>query len=124
MLADELKSRAQWIVWREEKRRDKKPTKVPYVPGTNRYARSNDPATWRTFKEATAALHRGGFDGIGYVFSADDGFTGINLDHCTGEFGILEPWALRIVQEMNSYTEWSPSGHGVHIFVRATLPPQ
>ncbi|MCP4542641.1 MAG: hypothetical protein GY832_36425, partial [Chloroflexi bacterium] len=46
------------------------------------------------------------------------------LDHCTGEFGILEPWALRIVQEMNSYTEWSPSGHGVHIFVRATLPPQ
>ncbi len=71
-----------------------------------------------------ATCRRGGFDGVSYAFSADDGFTGIDLDHCAGDCGVLETWALQIVQELNSYAEWSPSGHGVHIFVQAQLPPR
>ncbi len=97
MFPNELKARAQWIVWRSEKRRDKA-TKVPYTPGTNRRARSNAPSTWRTFEEAMESHRRDRFDGIGYVFSDGDGLTGIDLDHCAGDYGVLEPWALRIVQ--------------------------
>jgi primase-polymerase (primpol)-like protein len=123
MIPDELTTRAQWIVWRSEQRRGKV-TKVPYVPGTHRRARSNDPSTWRTFEQAVASRRRDSFDGVGYAFSADDGLTGIDLDHCAGDYGVLEPWALRIVQELDSYAEWSPSGHGVHIFVQAQLPPR
>ena len=87
MLPDELKARAQWVVWRSEKRRDKV-TKVPYIPGTTRRARSNDASTWRTFEEAMASCRQGGFDGVSYAFSADDGFTGIDLDHCAGDYGV------------------------------------
>ncbi|MEE8392453.1 MAG: DNA primase, partial [Anaerolineae bacterium] len=123
MFPDELKARSQWICWRSEKRRGKV-TKVPYIPGTIRCARSNDPSTWRTFEEAMASCRRGGFDGVSYAFSADDGFTGIDLDHSVSDCGILEPWALQIVQELNSYAEWSPSGHGVHIIIEAELPPR
>jgi putative DNA primase/helicase len=118
----DLQARPQWIVWRSEERRGKL-TKAPYAPGTDRHARSNDPGTWRAFDQAVASYQRDGFDGIGYVFSADDGLTGIDLDKCAGDYGVLEPWALRIVQEMNSYAEWSPGGRGVHVIVRAKLPP-
>ncbi|MCP4643655.1 MAG: hypothetical protein GY851_24620 [bacterium] len=123
MIPDELTARAQWIVWRSEQRRGRV-TKVPYVPGTHRHARSNDPSTWRTFEEAMVSHRRDGFDGVGYAFSADDGLTGIDLDHCAGEYGVLDPWALCIVRELDSYAEWSPSGHGVHIIVQAQLPPR
>jgi hypothetical protein len=34
----------------------------------------------------------------------------------------LQPWALDIVQHLDSYTEWSPSGEGLHVLIRASLP--
>jgi primase-polymerase (primpol)-like protein len=57
---------------------------------------------------------------IGYVFSADDPFTGIDLDKCrvTGKFA---SWASDIIKSLDSYTELSPSGTGLHIIVRAQL---
>ena len=36
--------------------------------------------------------------------------------------GAIHPEALRIVQEINSYTERSPSGRGLRIFTLGTLP--
>ena len=118
-----LKTRPQWIVWRSERRhgRDKR-TKVPYSPVTFRHAKSNSPATWGSFDAAIAEYRRGSFDGVGYVFTAADGFTGVDLDHCCESNGVLAPWALHIVQALNSYTEWSPSGRGAHVIVRGRLP--
>lgn len=47
-------------------------------------------------------------------------FTGIDLDHCRNkETGEIEPWALEIIKILNSYTETSPSGTGIRIFVTA-----
>ena len=40
-------------------------------------------------------------------------------DPATGE---IEGWAQEIIEELNSYTEISPSGTGVHILVRGELP--
>ncbi|WP_220201932.1 phage/plasmid primase, P4 family [Reticulibacter mediterranei] len=47
-----------------------------------------------------------------------DGITGIDLDHCVNEQGVIEEWASTIVKKLASYTEYSPSGTGLHIFVR------
>lgn len=47
----------------------------------------------------------------------------MDLDGCLDpETGEVEPWALEIVEQLDSYTEISPSGTGLHILVRAGLP--
>jgi primase-polymerase (primpol)-like protein len=61
-------------------------------------------------------------DGVGFVFTTADPYTGIDLDHCRTNEGDLEPWAAAIVERLHSFTEWSPSGEGLHILVKASLP--
>jgi hypothetical protein len=61
-------------------------------------------------------------DGIGFMFAETDPYVGIDLDKCCDRgTGVLEGWARRIVERLNSYTELSPSGTGVHIILRASL---
>lgn len=122
MIPAELCALPQWVCWRLE-HRDGKPTKVPYIADQSRglsKASSTNAATWRTFSESTAALNTGRYSGIGFVFNPEDPYTGIDLDHCRTEDGITS-WAQRIVDRMQSYTEWSPSGEGLHIFIKASM---
>src|SRR5215207_1066619 len=112
----------QWVCWRLEER-DGKLTKIPYSPLTGSRASSTNPDTWASYSEAVAAYRDGGYNGLGFVFTKEDEFVGVDLDHClhpkTGE---VEPWAREIIDELDSYTEVSPSGTGVHILLNATLP--
>jgi putative DNA primase/helicase len=78
----ELRERPQWVVWRLEKR-DGDDTKVPYRADGGGRASVTDPSTWSTFDEAIAGAKAIAADGIGYVFSADDPFTGADLDDCS-----------------------------------------
>jgi putative DNA primase/helicase len=55
------------------------------------------------------------------MFSENDPYVGIDLDGCLIN-GQLVPAAQLIVDYCNSYTEISPSGTGLHIFVKGTLP--
>src|SRR5262245_31271452 len=84
----ELRARPQWVGWRYE-RRNGTQTKIPINARTGREAKSNDPKTWSTFDEALAAVERFDCAGVGFVFSADDDFFGVDLDGCrdrdTGE---------------------------------------
>jgi primase-polymerase (primpol)-like protein len=68
-----------------------------------------------------AAYRRGGWDGIGYVPTAGEGITGIDLDHCR-EGKIIKSWARRIATEIDSYTEISPSGTGLRIIALGQRP--
>lgn len=114
-----LKARTAWVCWRYEER-DGKPTKVPYNARTGKRAKSNDPNTWATFADAVAAAPR--YDGVGIMFA--EGLCGVDLDHCRDpKTGELEPWAAEVVAELDSYTEASPSGTGVHVLVFGDLPP-
>ncbi|WP_158027035.1 VapE domain-containing protein [Sporomusa sphaeroides] len=61
------------------------------------------------------------YDGIGFMFSGSP-FVGIDIDHCV-ENGVISEFAQGIIQQMNSYTEFSPSGTGIHIICRGTVPP-
>src|SRR5690606_8285364 len=53
--------------------------------------------------------------GIGYVFSREDPFTGIDLDQLDDE---AREWIARF----DSYAEVSPSGTGAHVIIRGTPP--
>lgn len=60
-------------------------------------------------------------EGIGYVLAADDQIAGIDLDGCIVD-GRIVPEAQQIIDAISSYTEVSPSGRGVKIFVVAKKP--
>ncbi len=112
----------QWVLWRWESGDDGRPTKVPYTPD-GRHAKSTDPATWSEFSAVVAAFRKGGFDGVGFVFTKNDPFVGIDLDKCRSPLsGKVEPWAQSIITQLDSYTELSPSGTGIHILARAKKP--
>jgi hypothetical protein len=111
----------QWVCWRYEERNGER-TKVPYSPLRAKRADSTNPATWTHYTQAVAAYREHCYDGIGFVFTEEDPFCGVDLDGCRDpETGQLEPWAQAIVEELHSYTEISPSEAGLHILVRATL---
>lgn len=117
-----LLAHPNWLGWRLVEREGKQ-TKVPYAPGSGRLASTTDASTWGTFDQATAFAQRSrNVDGIGFVFTATP-LCGIDLDHCIDPAsGEIDEWAMAIVRGFDSYTEISPSGTGLHIFVRGKLP--
>lgn len=115
-----LANAPQWVLWRYEER-DGKPTKPPYQ-SDGRHASHTDPSTWGELPRILKRYQRGGWDGIGFVLSDYDPLGGIDLDHCIAETGEIEPWAQAIIERIDSYTEISPSGKGVRIFLKGELP--
>ena len=122
----ELRQYRQWVVWKavEKKKREGsvKVTKVPYNPKTGKPASTSRPETWGTFDDACEAYLMNGYTGIGFVFTADDPFVGVDLDNCFDESGRLRDDARRAVNELQSFTERSPSGRGLHIVCKGELP--
>lgn len=118
----ELKARPQWVTWRSE-RREGRPTKIPYAPSTGRRASTTDASSWARFDAAVGAWRLGGYDGIGFAFHENDPYCGVDLDDCLEGAGNLTAEAEMIVQRLDTYAEISPSGRGVKLFLRASLPP-
>ncbi len=116
-----LFSRRIWICWRRSGRK-----KVPYNARSHRKASVSNRSTWNDHHQAYSTYRASQqksqpYDGIGYM--CDDGsFTGIDLDKCIVD-GVINDWAWNIIQTLNSYTEVTPSGHGVRIIVDGTIPP-
>lgn len=117
----------QFITWRYEDKGGEKPTKTPYNPFTKEHAKVNDPTTWCSFEEAVQAADSGEFDGIGFVLTVNDPFGFIDLDKPSPNLSSLEQKTalsrqIKIYEEFNSYAERSPSGHGLHIIVKGSVP--
>lgn len=118
---EELRKIPRWVCWRYENRNGSW-TKVPVSLSTGRAIDVNNPANWAGFAEAVEALQRfPDSAGVGFVFNGD-GYCGIDLDACIDARSVLSPEAHRILKDFSSYTEYSPSGTGVKIFVRGVKP--
>lgn len=121
----DLQDRDQFVCWQWEWR-DEKWTKPLMRARGSGYAKANDPKSWAPFLTAINAYRRRNLPGVGYVLSAEDPFTFIDLDHCIdANAGELAKWATAIVDRfraVDAYIERSPSGTGLHILTRATLP--
>ena len=88
-------------------------------------AATDNPATWCSFDEALASFCAGKVDGIGFVFTAGDPYTGIDFDHVRDTVnGVIVSWALNYIVRLDSYTEISPTGKGLHVIVKGKLPPK
>lgn len=119
----ELRQLPQWVLWATVVR-DGLATKLPYQSG-GALAKSNDPTSWGSFAGIEQELDWAGkrYSGLGFVFAKSDEFCGIDLDGCRNALrGEMAPWAKQIIQDLNSYSEVSPSGTGVKIFLRGKLP--
>lgn len=140
-IPEELKKRPQWVV--------SGASKAPLYLKNEEVigAKSTDPATWMSFNDAcklacdnrdliTKHTDKHGIEvkqqgySIGYMLSAEDPFTCIDLDvkdstNCKDASKWTTPdqydryWAM--VQAFNSYTETSRSGKGLHIWVRGNI---
>ena len=126
----ELQKRPQWVCWRYQVR-DGHWTKVPYDANfkpCGSKARPNDPVTWSPFRHAIECyINRkvrcptNPVDGIGYMFSSNDPYTGVDFDNCLGPDGLAD-WAKSYIGLlMPTYGEVSPSGRGIKFIVRGSL---
>ncbi len=95
--------------------------KVPKSPLYNGNASPTDSATWGTYEQAVKACKEYNYSGIGFVFTAETDFCGIDIDHCIDENGEIHKNALDILSTMDSYAEISPSGTGIHIIYRGKV---
>lgn len=119
---DDLRELDQWVLW-QSLDRNGRPTKVPYQVG-HRLASSTDRRTWGTFDSVAREWREASrcYSGIGFVFWSQDPFFGIDLDDCL-EAGSPKPWAQGIIERFaDTYMEVSPSGAGLKIWARGTLP--
>lgn len=126
----ELRQRAQWLVAGP----DKAPLGITQH-GTTYNGSVTDPATWVSFETAARYAFEHGLH-IGYVLTAADPFACIDLDVCDAESQQrkgkpVDPaeWTTMadfnrywtITQAVNSYTERSTYGKGLHIWVRGKI---
>lgn len=111
----ELKELNQWICHQN---------KVPIDAKTGKAASVSDRLTWTSYEEACkfADTHNG--YGIGYVITKESGIVGIDLDHCfihgenSQKLQLVNHELFERVVKTKSYKEKSPSGTGLHIYVK------
>jgi putative DNA primase/helicase len=116
--ADVLAARA-FLLWRKEEGR-----KIPYYTNGERRSGENGSARDRqrlvTFNPAVAAYSRGGLDGIGLALLPELNIIALDFDDCRSTDGTLTKAVAQFVDE--SYAEVSPSGTGVRVLLRGTMP--
>lgn len=104
----ELQRHDKWVVWKGKK--------IPYDPTRpNSKAKINDPHSWGSFNQVTAAYGESGWLGVGFVLTGN-GIAGVDIDKCVAD-GKLKAEALQLLEEMGAaYIEYSPSGNGLRAF--------
>ena len=119
----ELKAMRRWAVWKaiwNDSRQ--KYDKIPY--DARHYGLSTKKVSdWGDYESAAAtlALNPTRYAGLGFVLTDVKDVVGIDLDNCRHDNGQIEPWAREIIESMGSYTEISPSGHGLRILAHGSF---
>ena len=120
----ELKLIPRWCLWKfmqVGENEQQKWSKIPMQANGYR-ASSSNPDTWTDFLTAQNTYEKGGFDGVGFVFTGDDNLVGIDIDDCIDlDTTEINEFARDILSRVQGYAEISPSGTGLKIFTRADL---
>lgn len=127
-IPEALRERNQWVCWKYAKppgRNSNRWLKLPISPATGQLAKTTAESTWADFDTALAFFERSRaiLAGVGFVLSRGDPFIGLDLDACRDrETGRLAIWAQSVIDELDSYTEVSPSGTGVKCILESGTP--
>ena len=95
--------------------------KVPVDCHTGKTGDVTDPATWASYDVAKCYTDANPDTGLGFVL-AGDGIVGIDIDHCFVNGVAVDVRIQQILDRLHSYTEISPSGTGIHIYVYGMWP--
>ena len=107
-IPEELKKLKQWVCWSGDK--------LPKNAYTGGNAQSNNPDTWADFHTACNAVEKYHFNGIGFMFAPP--YFGVDMDDCVENQELVDEF----VESLQSYTEYSTSGTGIHIICKGSLP--
>ena len=105
-----LKEKRLWLLWKKQVR-DGKTAKVPFAvnggkTGTNKeYCK-----TWVTYQEAEQAAKKE--QGVGIGFKIPNNVFFLDIDHKD----LDDPVVKDILSMFNTYTEFSVSGDGIHVY--------
>ena len=117
IIPQELLKLSNWVGYELRRNKDRL-DKVPMNVLTGRPAKTNDPDTWSEFHTAIDLVAQRNYAGIGFVFQPP--YVGVDIDHCVKD-GAIAPYALEILKSLNSYSEYSPSGTGIHILCKGEI---
>ena len=115
----EMREYAQWVCYRIEGL-GKKKTKIPYCPQTGRPASVKNPGQWTTYDVAVSCLVSGEYHGIGFVLTHNDPFFFVDLDDI--DCPDAQQRQIDIAADFDTYEERSPSGSGLHIIGKGSVP--
>lgn len=115
-----LKTINQWTLWKNkiQMTRKNRPGKVP-VGKNGRAISILNTNNWLSFDDAmtTYLQNTDKFDGVGFIFTENDPYVGVDIDAARAMNGWQE-----IIEKFASYTERSPSKKGVHIITKGYVP--
>lgn len=106
-IPQELKEIDNWVCYNEKKQ--------PINPNTGFFAKPNDPSTWGSYEEA---LYMADMKGLGIGFAiGDTDYIAVDIDNLKDNKEI----AREFINSLASYTEYSPSGNGIHIWIKGEI---
>jgi hypothetical protein len=112
---------ARWLIWVLTDSDSKVPRAVRRPDSDCDQKLSRNHCSWEVLRTAPDTLNGPGF-ACGTV-DKDITIALVDLDKCRNpQTGVIDKWAWKIIRHLNSYTEVSPSGKGIHIFVIGALP--
>ena len=115
-----MQKHVKFCLWRLVQKTGKdKPDKIPYQVNGKR-ADATKPEHFSSFNDVVAAYGKGGYAGIGIGCFAPMKFC--DVDDCIVD-GNLDTRGQDIVNTLDSYTELSPSGKGIHVFFTGEFTP-
>ena len=125
MIPRELKELNQWCCWQAcpDDGRPGKIKKIPVNAKTGDPAQSNNPDTWCGYDYAAEKSVL--YSGIGFMFA--NGYIGIDIDGAEDaieeyKVGDADNLIAEFIYTLESYSEYSVSGKGVHIICKGKLP--
>lgn len=113
MIPMELRKKDRWVCYRKE-------NKQPVSP-VNGIFNIDIRKTENLTDYKTACLTAETHDDLGVGFVLGDGVIGIDFDHCV-EDGRVDETVMELIAKLNSYTELSHSGTGIHVLLNGKLP--
>lgn len=109
-----MRDRPNWVARQTDK--------IPVNVKTGKSASSTNPDNWATFADTCKYIdsHYGKVIGAGFVLTLQAGIVGIDIDHCLCDGNIIDSDVQELVSKVHSYMETSPSGDGLHIYVKGS----
>ena len=106
----DLKERRLWLLWKKQERNGKT-AKVPFAANGGKCGTSEEyKQTWVTYQEAEQAAKKFKGAGVGFVIPQNLFF--LDIDHQDQN----DPVVKDILSRFNTYTEYSVSGDGIHVY--------